>query len=291
VGVLTRKRTFFLLTTPGFLLYLVFVIIPIIMTFRYSLTNYTGLVGYTFSGFRNFILLFQDKIFLMAVKNVGIMLLIIVPVSIPFSFLLAWIINTKFIGNSAAKTIFFTPYIIAPIAVGLVFMFVFSPSSGLINTLLRILGFEEFQPIWIGGLHLTPVSASIVNIWSGVGYYMAIFLAGMKMIPDELYEACRIDGASKLQEIFHITIPMLTDSFKIVLIFLITNTIKIYESIFMLSGGGPSHRSESIISLMNNIIFVQGRYGYGMTIAIVQLVASILLSLFLMNLIARDIGK
>lgn len=261
------------------------------MTFRYSLTNYTGLVGYTFSGFRNFILLFQDKIFLMAVKNVGIMLLIIVPVSIPFSFLLAWIINTKFIGNSAAKTIFFTPYIIAPIAVGLVFMFVFSPSSGLINTLLRILGFEEFQPIWIGGLHLTPVSASIVNIWSGVGYYMAIFLAGMKMIPDELYEACRIDGASKLQEIFHITIPMLTDSFKIVLIFLITNTIKIYESIFMLSGGGPSHRSESIISLMNNIIFVQGRYGYGMTIAIVQLVASILLSLFLMNLIARDIGK
>lgn len=260
---------------PSLLIYIVFIIIPVLVAVYYSFTDYSGLGKANFKGIENYGRLLHDKLFLIAIKNTGIVLVCSLVFLLFFSFLAALLMDKSFRGNGLFKMVVFAPYVIAPIIIGIIWGYILNPGYGLLNNALTKVGLGALAIEWIGGLKWTPLSLSIVFTWQLLGFHATIFLAGIKAIPDDIYEACEIDGAGKLQKIFYVTIPLLKETIIINTVLIITGVFKIFELVVQLTGGGPSHMSELLTSYMYFTVFKSRKYGYGMAVAVVILVFSI----------------
>lgn len=269
-----KAKTLFL--TPSFLVYTLFLIIPIGVTVYYSFTDFSGIGKESFIGFQNYERMFDDKLFFISLKNTLIVLLFSTVILIAVSFLVALMLNREFKGNNVAKAMIFSPYIIAPIIAGTIWMFILNPEFGLINEFLEKIGLGALKQEWIGGKTLSPWSVGFVFSWQVLGFHATIFLAGMKMIPGDIYEAASIDGASRTQQTWFVTIPMLKETFVINVVLMITGALKIFELVYQLTGGGPNHLSDVLVSYMYYVVFTSSQYGYGMAIAVFILAVSIL---------------
>ena len=269
-----KAKTLFL--TPAFLVYTLFLIIPIGVTVYYSFTDFSGIGKESFIGFQNYERMFDDKLFFISLKNTLIVLLVSTVILIAVSFLVALMLNREFKGNNVAKVMIFSPYIIAPIIAGTIWMFILNPEFGLINEFLEKIGLGALKQEWIGGKTLSPWSVGFVFSWQVLGFHATIFLAGMKMIPGDIYEAASIDGASRTQQTWFVTIPMLKETFVINVVLMITGALKIFELVYQLTGGGPNHLSDVLVSYMYYVVFTSSQYGYGMAIAVFILAVSIL---------------
>ena len=161
----------------------------------------------------------------------------------------------------------FSPYIIAPILVGVLWVFILDPYMGLINALLRAIGLDKFALEWIGGKTLTPYSVTVVYMWQVLGFYTTVIIAGLKQIPSEIHEASQVDGAGKLQNVIYIVLPMLKETITIVVVLIITRSFMIFETVQQLTNGGPNHLSDVLTTYMYYTTFTSNRYGYGMSIA------------------------
>ena len=269
-----KAKTLFL--TPAFLVYTLFLIIPIGVTVYYSFTDFSGIGKESFIGFQNYERMFDDKLFFISLKNTLIVLLVSTVILIAVSFLVALMLNREFKGNNVAKAMIFSPYIIAPIIAGTIWMFILNPEFGWINEFLEKIGLGALKQEWIGGKTLSPWSVGFVFSWQVLGFHATIFLAGMKMIPGDIYEAASIDGASRTQQTWFVTIPMLKETFVINVVLMITGALKIFELVYQLTGGGPNHLSDVLVSYMYYVVFTSSQYGYGMAIAVFILAVSIL---------------
>ena len=235
--------------------------------------------------------LFKDKVFFLALKNTGIVLGVSAVTVIPLSFLLALLLDRAFPGTKLAKALNFSPNIIAPILVGLIWVFILDPGMGLVNALLRQLGMVSLQPEWIGGRTLTPYSVAFVYLWKVLGYNATIFMAAFKMIPGDIYEAASIDGAGGAKKLWYITIPMIKPTLLIVTILLITGVFKIFEIVVQLTAGGPNHLSELLVTYMYYMTFQSTKYGYGMSIAIVTFLLTAVFAVIYIGVTRERIGE
>lgn len=284
---LSNKRSKIMLLAPTLLIYILFIIIPIFIAVYYSFTEYSGLGKATFCGFSNYARMFKDRLFIIALRNTcsvlicGFLLLLI------GSFLIALILNKNFKGNSFVKAVIFSPYVIAPIIIGVIWGYLLNPNYGLLNSVLRMIGLEQFALEWIGGIKWTPVSLAIVFCWQVLGFHATIFVAGMKTISSDIYEAAQIDGANGLKRVIFIMIPMLKETIIINVVLIVTGIFKIYELVYQLTGGGPSHFSEVLVSYMYFTVFTSRRYGYGMSIAVIVLLLSIVASFSYIRITGR----
>lgn len=263
----SEKRTRIVMLLPALALFLIYIILPIFVTFYYSLTDYSGIGKPVFVGIKNFSTLLKDKLFMNSVGNTFIVIGMILLLIIPLAFILALLINKQLQFAGFVKALNFAPFVVAPILVGLIWYFILDPTIGLVNNLLSLIGLESWTQEWIGGKSLTPFSIAFVYLWQVLGYYATIFLAGLKAIPNEINEASLIDGASSWQHIRYITIPMLKETTIIVVILIITGGFKIFETVQQLTGGGPNHLSDVLVTYMYHVTFTTSRYGYGMAIA------------------------
>lgn len=268
----TRNKVILIL--PTLLLYLVYIISPIFIAGYYSFTKFSGIGQPQFVGIENYLRLFKDPIFIIALKNTIIVLVVTILILIPGAFLLSLLMNRNIKGLSLIRAINYAPSIIAPIVVGLIWVFILDPQMGLVNVLLEKIGLSRLALEWIGGDKLTPFSVAIVQSWQSLGYIATIFLAGLTLIPEELYEAADIDGATGFQKVVNITIPMLNETFKMNLILVITLVFKIFETVLQLTNGGPNHLSEVLVTYMYGMTFTSGEYGYGMSIAVMTLIVT-----------------
>lgn len=268
----TRNKVILIL--PTLLLYLVYIIAPIFIAAYYSFTKFSGIGQPQFVGISNYLRLFKDPIFIIALKNTIIVLLVTILILIPGAFLLSLLMNRNMKGLTLVRAINYAPSIVAPIMVGLIWVFILDPKIGLINVLLDKAGLSSLALEWIGGDKLTPFSVAIVQSWQSLGYIATIFLAGLTLIPEELYEAANIDGATGFQKVVNITIPMLNETFKMNLILVITLVFKIFETVLQLTNGGPNHLSEVLVTYMYGMTFTSGEYGYGMSIAVMTLIVT-----------------
>ncbi|AJY77352.1 carbohydrate ABC transporter permease [Paenibacillus beijingensis] len=286
---LSKRRYILALLLPVLLVYGLYIILPVLVSFYYSLTTYTGIGAAVFVGLDNYKQLIDDSLFWISLKNTFIVLVVSVVLLLPGAFLLALLLNAKIKGGNAVKALNFAPSIIAPILVGLIWVFILDPQMGLINVLLRRIGLDPLALSWIGGRSLTPYSVGFVYSWQTIGFLATIFLAGLKMIPKDVYESSSIDGASKLQQLFFITIPMLNEAVKINVVLIITGVFKVFETVFLLTNGGPNHLSEVMVTYMYNITFTSGEYGYGMSIATVTFLLTMVFSLIYLGASRRNV--
>jgi raffinose/stachyose/melibiose transport system permease protein len=200
-------------------------------------------------------------------QNTIIILIVSLVILIPASFALALLLRRRIAGGGTLRALVFGPAIIAPILVGLIWVFILDPKIGLLNRALASFGAAPVQ--WIGGDTLTPYAVALVFIWSSIGFAMTIFYAGLQLLPADVIEASAIDGATGWQQLRHITVPMMRETFAIVTILMITNVFKIFELVYMLTGGGPVHASETLVSYMYFVTFTNQQYGYGMALAVI----------------------
>ena len=164
------------------------------------------------------------------------------------SFLIALLLNNKLKGTDFAKALIFSPAIIAPIIVGIIWVYILDPNVGIINSILDALHLDFLKQKWIGGETLSPYSIAFIYFWQQLGYLVTIFIAGLKMIPEEVLEAVKIDGASTMQKIRYDIIPMMRSTISTVAVLIITGVFKIFEIVQQTTGGGPNHLSETLVT-------------------------------------------
>jgi raffinose/stachyose/melibiose transport system permease protein len=262
---------------PALVLFTAFFVYPVGYAIAYSFTDSAGFGAASFVGLDNYVALKDDPFFWQSLRNTVVILVVSLAILVPASFALALLLRRKIKGGGGLRALVFGPAIIAPILVGLIWVFILDPKIGLLNRLLEPLGIGPIQ--WIGGNTLTPYAVSLVFIWSSIGFAMTIFYAGLQILPDDVMEASQLDGASPWQQLRYVTVPMMQETFAIVAVLLITNVFKIFELVYMLTGGGPVHRSETLVSYMYFVTFTNQRYGSGMAIAVVIFVLGALTSL------------
>jgi raffinose/stachyose/melibiose transport system permease protein len=265
-----------IMLAPTLIVFTMFVVYPVVYSGIFSFTRFQGFGDPTWIGFDNYTALSQDPFFWQSLQNTIVILVVALAILIPSSFALALLLQRAIPGRGTLRALVFGPAIIAPILVGLIWVFILDPKIGLLNRVLEPLGVPPIQ--WIGGDYLTPISVAIVFIWSSVGFAMTIFYAGLQMLPADVMEASALDGATGWQQIRHITIPMMRETFAIVTILMITNIFKIFELVYMLTGGGPVHRSETLVSYMYFVTFTNQQYGYGMALAVIITILGALVS-------------
>ena len=275
---LSKKKNLFIMMMPTLIIYTVYIIAAVFIAIYYSLTKYSGIGKPIFYGFRNYMRVFEDRFFWVSLKNTFIVLVISLIFLTVLGFLIANIFRVKRRGNNLSKALVFSPAIISPIIVGIIWLYILDPEIGLLNAALQSFGLEGWMQMWIGGTVLSPYMYAIVFIWRQTGYIATIFVAGLNMIPGEVYESAEIDGAPGWQRMLYITIPMMRRTFTIVVLLVITGVFKIFEFVIQLTNGGPNRFSEVLVTYSYSVTFLNGEYGYGMALAIVTFTITLFLS-------------
>ena len=287
---LSKKRYKIGLVIPTLVVYMVFIIIPIGMSIGYSFTKYSGIGKTTFNGLTNYMRLFKDRLFWISLKNTMIMFILAFVLLLSLSFLIALLLNNKLKGVDFSKSLIFSPAIIAPIIVGIIWVYILDPNIGIINNVLDAIGASGLKQKWIGGNTLSPYSIAIIYFWQQLGYLVTVFIAGLKMIPGEVLEAVEIDGASFIQKTMYVTIPMMKSTISTVAVLIITGVFKIFEIVQQTTGGGPNHLSETLVTYSYSMTFNSGDYGYGMSLATFTFLLSLVIT-GIYSILTRERGE
>ena len=282
--VLGNKKSIAVFVLPAFIIYAIFVLVPIGYNIYVSFLQTDLMSPSKFVGVKNYINLFKDKTFTGALRNNFLMVIGSLIAHFPLALLFGNILFHKIKGSHFFQTVFFLPSVICGVAVGLTWTFVYNSEFGLINKFLEIIGLESLQHVWLADKNLALFCIIIVVMWQFVGYHMVIQIAAMKNIPLSYYEAAEIDGASKCVQFKSITFPLINPILKIDAVLIITGSLKYYDLVAVMTGGGPNHATE----LMSTYMFYQGfrtlKYGYSAAIGVILLVlcmCSVLLSNFI----------
>jgi ABC-type glycerol-3-phosphate transport system permease component len=270
------------------LIYVVFVISPFVQAFYYSMTDWSGFSKHmNFVGLTNYLNLLQDSVFLKAVTNSIVLVVILPPLVIVLSLTLATLVTVGGVSRGEIRglshsgiyrVISFFPYTVPAIVIGIVWAQMYDPSNGLLNGILTAMGLSVFKSFaWLGE-ERTAMGASIfVIVWSMVGFYMVLFVAAIKGIPGEVYEAARVDGAGRVRTAVSITVPMIRDTIRTAYIYLGILALDAFVYMQALnSNGGPANSTLVISQDLLNTAFKKGKFGYassmGATLAIITLV-------------------
>ena len=229
-----------------------------------------------FIGFKNYINLFNDVTFRQALGNNILMVIGSLIAHVPLALFFANIIFNKIKGSHFFQTVFFLPSVICGVAVGLMWTFIYNPEFGLVNKILEMLGLGGLKQQWLSNPKTTLICIIVVVMWQFVGYHMIIQLAAMKNIPSSLYEAAEIDGASKWVQFKDITFPLIKHILKIDVVLIITGSLKYYDLIAVMTGGGPDHASELLSTYMYYQGFRNLKYGYSASIGTILLILCVL---------------
>jgi multiple sugar transport system permease protein len=226
---------------PAVLGLLAFVVLPVLFSLILSFTNWDGSASISFVGFDNFVKLFEDEVYLKAMRTTAIYALIAVPLTVAASIVVAALLDQRIAGRNVYRTIFFIPSITMPIAIAVVWKWLYNSSTGLINFLLGMVGIDG--PSWLTDPNVILWSVIIISVWAGIGSNMVILLAGLQGISESYYEAAKIDGASVIRRFLNITVPMLTPTIFFVTVTSFISSFQVFDLVYIFassssSGGG-----------------------------------------------------
>ncbi|MEK8127895.1 sugar ABC transporter permease [Paenibacillus filicis] len=267
----------YLLILPNFILFTVFILIPIFWIFYLSLTDYTMLNSPVWSGFKNYVRLLHDDIFHRAIKNTALFWIGTVVPGMAVGLVLANLLSMKLRGLAVFRAIIYLPGVISSVAVSLTWLWLFDPRQGPINGLLETLGIGGRN--WLQDPETSLWSVIVVGTWTGIGYAMIIFLAGIQSISEHLYEAASLDGATGLKKFWFITVPLLKPMTLFLFITATIRSFQVFDLVFVLTGGGPANSSTTIVSQIVSASFQEYKMGYASAMAVFLLAATLIVTL------------
>ena len=277
-----RRKWIVLFSILPLSIYMIIVIIPLLNSFYYSFTDWNGFnQSYHRIGFENFARVFQDKLFANAIKNTAIWMSAAVVLPVTGGLFLALLLHEGIWGANFYKSLFYLPICLSLAVIGQVWIWIYQPNWGLINTVLRAIHLEKLTLAWLANLNTALAAVIIAWSWQQIGLAMVIFLAGLTSIPSELVEAAEIDGASYLTSLRHIIIPLLSPATVVVVALSIINSLKSFDVVYMMTQGGPFHTTDTLAMFMYNETFKKYYMGYGSAIAVVLfLIAMVIIAFY-----------
>ncbi len=266
------------LLAPPLVVFGVFVVWPLFSSFFYSVTDWNGFsADYHFLGFSNFAKIVTDRLFLNAAINSAIWLVaaIILPTSV--GLILALLLDARVVGARIFKSIFYLPICLSAVIVGQIWMWIYQPDWGLLNTILSSVTSEKVHYAWLARPGTALWSVIVAWSWQQTGLAMVIFLAGLTAIPEDLLEVCQIEGASRWQRIRDVVLPLLTPSTVVVIALSVINSLKGFDILYIMTGGGPFNSSDTLAMHMYNESFKKYLMGYGSAVSVVLFLITLLI--------------
>jgi ABC-type sugar transport system permease subunit len=265
---------------PALIFYVMFLIIPLAGTIALSFTDWSGFSfsDIRFVGLRNYQAMADDPVFWQSFRHNLFFLAgsIVLATSLALGLALALEQNLPF--SNLFRGIYLLPTVLSLVVVGIVFGLAVSPSLGLVNPLLKAIGLGRLAGDWLGDpLRVLPVLI-VIEVWRSFGLYMFLFIARLVAIPQELHEAAFVDGANGLQDIWHVTLPLLKSTAAMVLLLAAIDSLKIFAVVYVMTKGGPNHGSEVLSTWAYFQAFTANKVGYGNAILVVLLVITFILA-------------
>ncbi len=252
----------YLFLLPNILGFITFTAFPVVASFVLSFFEWPVIQPPTFVGVDNYVRLFtKDPQFLLVLRNTVMFVIMYVPFNIVVAVALATWLKKDIFGIKAYRVLFFMPVLSSGVAVASIWKWIYQPDYGIINGILRSFGMTNL-PKWIGDPKLALFSIVLMSLWWNVGYNTVIFIAGMKAIPQTLYEACDIDGASKPRRFFSITIPLLSPTLFYGIVMTLITSFQVFDQVYIMTDGGPMNATNTLVMYIYRNGFQWFNMGY-----------------------------
>ena len=276
-----------LFLAPAMLLFVVFVMFPVFQAAYYSLFRWNGLGPLTnFVGLQNYITIFNDRVFRVALGNNLFIMALSLLVQLPFSLVLALMVGRKLRGRTVFRLIFFLPYVLSEVVTGLIWSFIYQPSFGLLNTFIKAI-YPVFEgTVWLGIGTVMPAMFAVIT-WKYFGFHLMLFVAGLQEIPHEVEEAALIDGANNLQSIRYVTLPMLGSTIRLSIFLSVLGSLQFFDLIWVMTLGGPINASETMATYLVKFGFQRFQLGSGSAAAVILFLMCLMFSLFYQRFFMR----
>lgn len=257
-----------LFVLPAFLIYTILMIVPILGAFALSFTDWNGISStYNFSGFKNYLEMFEDKRLHNAILvTVKITITVAVSVNV-IGLFVAVLLNKARRFTNALRSVFFLPYVISTVAISFIWLSILS-YTGVLNSILGSLGLDFIIDDYIGNTKNALRSICIIEIWRTMGFHMVLYLASIQTVPEELYEACTVDGGSSWQKFIYVTLPLIVPGATVSVIMSVMTEMKQYDIVKVITNGGPGYSTESISYNIVTQAFGNNMLGYSSAIAV-----------------------
>lgn len=266
----------YLFLIPAGVIYISVIVLPVLYSIVISLFKWNGVSKMEFVGFDNFINLFtKDDVFIISLKNNLLWLVLTIVVAMTLALILAVLLNKKFKGRTFFRGFFYFPCVIAPIAVAIMWRWIYNPNIGFINQFFQLIGFDYTQR-WISDARISLYCVFAASIWQTVGQPMILFLAGLQTVPVDVLEAATIDGSSGAKRFFLVTVPLMRDVFVIVIATLTVAAVRVYDIVAGLTDGGPNNATQMLSTYMYSQTFKYSNVGIGSAIACIMVLMMII---------------
>lgn len=279
----------YLFILPSLLIIAGFVVVPIVWSFLLTFQKWSIITPGAWIGFGNYVRLFtRDPDFWNAFRNTAVFAVIKVPVSIFLSLVVAVIMNRKFAGVNAFRTIFFLPVIVSTVAIGVIWLWLYDRDWGLVNFGLKAIGITG--PDWLGDPSIALYSLIIVSIWKDIGYLMVIYLAGLQGISSEFYNAAKVDGANDWQLFWKITVPLIAPTTFFLAITSFIGALQVFSLVYAMTDGGPLKATEVVAYIIWKVAFQQHAMGYASAQSFVLFAVIFAVTLFQVRYMNRKLS-
>ncbi|MEU4623383.1 sugar ABC transporter permease [Actinoplanes sp. NPDC023801] len=280
-----RWRFLLAALVPALVLHVVLVLSPYAQAFYLSLTDWTGVAGEAnFVGLDNFVRLGEDSLFLDAVRNNAVMLIVVPLATIGLALFLASMLNGRrpLRGASAYQIVYFFPQMLSLVIIAVLWGFVYNPNTGLLNSGLRAIGLDGAARSWLAEPALALPSVMAVVIWSSVGFYVVLFSAAIGAIPKELFEAAVLDGAGRWATFRRVTLPLVAESVQVAFVYLGIAALDgfVLVQVMSVGPGGPDGATEVVGLSLYRTAFTYGKFGYATAMGVALFFAALTLAVF-----------
>ena len=285
--MLRDKKTIILFMAPAILIFTLVIPIPLAASIGLSFFKWDLLSDAKFVGVKNFIRLFtSDRVFGTTVRNTFSYMLLSVLFQIPLAYCLSIFLTRGKRFEKLVRNTLFMPAVLSGTAVSLMFYFIYHPEVGLVNAVLRLMGKPELTRFWMADENTAMVCVCLAVAWQFVGYHMLIYVTGIIAIPLDIIEAAQIDGANVWQLALRVITPNMKPVLRVSLVLIMTSSFKSFDSIYVMTGGGPAHKTEVMASYMYNKAFLNLKYGYGCAVGLMLFVMCLVVSLAIQKILA-----
>ncbi|WP_437831021.1 carbohydrate ABC transporter permease [Niallia taxi] len=282
--VMSNKLAICLYVLPALILVLVLIYIPIVLTGYYGLMDWDGIGAMKFIGLDNYVQLIKDKMFWNSTYH-SILLALFSAISLIFYLVISIILASRIKGANLLRKIYLIPMLLSSVAIAQLWLKIFDPTNGMLNKLLELFGMEN-TPTWLADPNLVLIAIFVPIIWQYAGFYIIIYYAALKNVPEEVIEAARIDGATPLQIAYRIKLPLISGVIKVTIVLAIVGSLKYFDLIYVMTGGGPNGSSEVIASYMYKEAFKTYNFGYGSAIGFALLIICLIMTWVIQKLTA-----
>lgn len=280
-----QGRTRFIVSflAPAVLLYSVFVVWPLASAFWLSLHQWRGVSkNTTFIGAQNYLELGQDSVFWQSLRNNGWLLLFVGAIVLVLGVSLAHAMNASGRIARFLRGVYLFPQVISLVVVAILWTFLLNPSFGIVDPLLRGVGFDPPKEGWLGSPTMALPAVGAAFLWYVLGFYIMLFSAGLRNIPEEISEAASLDGAQGLRKFFSVTWPLLWSVKRVAVIYIVINVMNVFALVYLMTQGGPDRKTEVMLTYLYEQAFKNSKFGYAAALAVVSFVVAMLLSSLVM---------